>query len=506
MNKPFSRTPFHLAAAVTAAALTLSACSPDELGFGQGAEPAVSGKQGQDPAAEPEKPTAFAPRVEGDPLGFFTSERKDLEEKGLPTDKVVVADAATELAAARFAVENGLPMLGADQVGELAGLDATEVVAFGEVDTTGFTGTVTPGVLPEAPEQLNPYEVAQAVAQAPARATSKVTALVTPNTPLADIATARAAGATVLVLTVGDPREISESMAAVKAGNTVAIGPDFGTQEQFQAKVELVSNGELPGGGGLVFPGRRMIALYGHPSGPALGVMGEQDPAGAVARVQELVGQYQQLTQYPVIPAFEIIATVASSSPGDDGDYANETEPADLVPYIDAITQAGGYAVLDLQPGRASLVEQAKIYEDLLKRPNVGLALDPEWKIGPDEVPMTNIGHVEAAEVDEVSQWLADLVRDNNLPQKAFVLHQFQLQMIRNREALNLDHPELAFVLHADGHGAPGVKMETWDAMRQDLQPEFFMAWKNFIDEDSPMHTPAETYSINPRPWFVSYQ
>ncbi|MDY3127928.1 MAG: cell wall-binding repeat-containing protein, partial [Corynebacterium sp.] len=188
------------------------------------------------------------------------------------------------------------------------------------------------------------------------------------------------------------------------------------------------------------------------------------------------------------------------------GDYSNETDPAELKPYVDAIVNAGGYAVLDLQPGRARLLDQAKIYEDLLKHPNVGLALDPEWKIGPDEVPMTNIGHVNADEVNEVADWLAQLVANNNLPQKALVLHQFQLQMLRDRELIKTDYPELAFVLHADGHGDSGQKMETWNALRQDLSPDYFMAWKNFIDEDTPMFDPAQTYAVDPRPWFVSYQ
>ncbi|WP_265584425.1 hypothetical protein [Corynebacterium diphtheriae] len=42
--------------------------------------------------------------------------------------------------------------------------------------------------------------------------------------------------------------------------------------------------------------------------------------------------------------------------------------------------------------------------------------------------------------------------------------------------------------------------------MQQDLQPEFTMAWKNFIDEDTPMFTPEQTMDIYPRPGFVSYQ
>ena len=32
------------------------------------------------------------------------------------------------------------------------------------------------------------------------------------------------------------------------------------------------------------------------------------------------------------------------------------------------------------------------------------------------------------------------------------------------------------------------------------------MAWKNFYDEDTPMYTPQQTYALDPKPWFVSYQ
>lgn len=319
-------------------------------------------------------------------------------------------------------------------------------------------------------------------------------------------ATARSAGADVLGVPVADPRATSESMQALEDGAVVGLGKDFDSQDEFDASAELAAAGELPGGGGLLFPGRRMVALYGHPSGGALGLMGEQPPAEAVDRVQKLVHEYQPHTDYPVMPAFEIIATVASSEPGPDGDFSNEADPEELIPYIDAITEAGGYAFLDLQPGRANLLDQAKLYEDLLKRPNVGLALDPEWKIGPDEQPMGRVGHVEAHEITEVGDWLAELARDNELPQKGLIVHQFQLQMIRDRETINTDHPELSFILHADGHGGPDQKFDTWNTMQQGLSDDYFMAWKNFIDEDTPTFTPEQTYDIEPRPWFVSYQ
>lgn len=336
--------------------------------------------------------------------------------------------------------------------------------------------------------------------------------IASPESGISAIATARAYGAEIRFMDYPDPRldtGTMEMVAGLADQPLLALGERFGTGEQLAAKIERgeLVTAELPGGGGLVFPGRRMVALYGHPSGPALGAMGEQPPAEAAQRVRDLAAQYQPFEEQPVIPAFEVIATVASEFPGDDGNYSNEFPVSDLVGYVDAITSAGGYAVLDLQPGRASFLEQAKLYEELLLRPNVGLALDPEWKIGPDEQPMQRVGSAEAAEINEVADWLADLVEEHELPQKAFVLHQFQVQMLRDREQIDTSHIELAFVLHADGHGSPGDKFATWDTLRQGLSPDYFMAWKNFYDEDFPTFTPEQTYAeVTPRPWFVSYQ
>lgn len=332
-------------------------------------------------------------------------------------------------------------------------------------------------------------------------------ALVTDTTDAPSVLAAMAGGLTVERLAAADPRA-SVSLMAKKPATYYALGADFGTEADFTARLELADAGPVPSGKtGLVFPGRRIVALYGHPSGPALGVMGEQPPQEAVKRVNDLVRQYQELTpDTPTVPAFEVIATVASSSPGDDGDYSNEGTVEELRPYVEAIGKAGGFAVLDLQPGRASFLSQAQRYQELLALPYVGLALDPEWKIGPDEKPLGRVGNTTAAEVNEVSAWLADFTKTKKLPQKIFIMHQFQLQMIRDREQLNLNHPELSFVLHADGHGDAHDKMATWDKMREGLQPQIFMAWKNFIDEDTPMFDPRQTLGVQPTPWFISYQ
>ncbi|MBB0994791.1 hypothetical protein G6015_11095, partial [Dietzia sp. SLG510A3-40A3] len=298
------------------------------------------------------------------------------------------------------------------------------------------------------------------------------------------------------------------SVEAVRDAEAVyALGPGWGTEDELEDRVEKARTvPELPGGGQLLFPGRRFVAAYGSPITPALGILGEQGPEESVARVQQLVGEYQPHSPEPVIPAFEIIATVASTSAGPDGNYTNEWDPQEFVPLIDAITDAGGYAVIDLQPGMADLLDQARIFEELLTRPNVGLALDPEWKLEPGQQPGAQIGSVDAEEINRVTDWLADLTRDSGGPQKLLILHQFSMAMIDDRDQIDTSRPEVSIVLHADGHGTPDLKMETWDVLRSGLPSGIRMAWKNFYDEDTPTFTPEQTMAVEPRPWFVSYQ
>lgn len=117
------------------------------------------------------------------------------------------------------------------------------------------------------------------------------------------------------------------------------------------------------------------------------------------------------------------------------------------------------------------------------------------------------IGSVEAAEINAVSEWLAELVRTHELPQKVLTLHQFRLSMIRGRETVRTDHPEIAVVLHADGQGGQGAKQDTWGVLKEDLPEGMWLGWKNFYDEDTPMLTPEQTVArVHPTPWFISYQ
>ncbi|WP_197718456.1 hypothetical protein [Trueperella bialowiezensis] len=321
----------------------------------------------------------------------------------------------------------------------------------------------------------------------------------------AALGTAVAAGASVQ-LSPADPRSSSAVIEAV-AGADGVVGLFAEDNPDLSWQLATAHTGiQLPGGGQRVFDGKRYVALYGSPHTTTLGVLGEQGVAETVARAEQHAQPYREFTDDQVIPALEIIVTVAAGGPGDDGNYSNEWAPESFIPLIEAAQEAGQYVVIDLQPGRADFVSQAKAYEQLLAYPHVGLALDPEWRLGPNDMPLTRIGHVEIAEVNEVVNYLADFTREHNLPQKMLILHQFQVQMLRDIDQLDQSRSELAILIHVDGQGSQAAKQDTWRTLVNNAPNVTRWGWKNFYDEDVPMLDPAGTYQVEPLPDFVSYQ
>ncbi len=177
-------------------------------------------------------------------------------------------------------------------------------------------------------------------------------------------------------------------------------------------------------------------------------------------------------------------------------------------PWVDAARANDVSVILDLQPGRTDFVTQAKLYEEFLRLPNVGLALDPEWRLEPDQRHLRQIGSVSAEEINAVVDYLTGLVHQETLPQKVLVLHQFQKRMLPDRENVKTP-PEIAVVVHVDGQGSLGSKYGTWDAMLNvPTSPDqtLWWGWKNFIHEDFPTANPGQVNAVEPLPVVVTYQ
>lgn len=262
---------------------------------------------------------------------------------------------------------------------------------------------------------------------------------------------------------------------------------------------------ELPRGGRTIFPGNVVVAYYGVPQGSGdLGILGQGTPDEQAAALEEAAAPFAVAAGRPVLPAFELITTVAQTASGTDGDFSEPLAVEQVQTYLDAARRAKMLLILDLQPGRASFLDQAKLFEQFLVEPDVGLALDPEWKLTADQRPLRQIGRTSAAAINEVSAYLQGLVDENDLPQKIMMVHQFKSFSIPDREQV-ISRPGLATVLHVDGFGSQGAKKDTYDVLAA-KGGELINGFKLFLDEDTNLLTPAETMAIVPQPDLVTYQ
>jgi hypothetical protein len=251
-----------------------------------------------------------------------------------------------------------------------------------------------------------------------------------------------------------------------------------------------------------LFPTYRMVALYGNDVSDRLGALGEQPPRQAAERLARVIEPWRAGDR-PVLGVFELIATIATRAPGQDGLYRSVSSAAHVQRYLDVAREYGYQLVLDIQPGRSDFLTEVQRYEEFIRQPDVGVALDPEWRVGPNQIPGQLVGQVSAAEVNQVAEYLAGIVAAEGLPQKLLIVHQFQSRMITERDTL-IAPPELAVNIHMDGFGTRAQKLETYRIIAVD--PPLWNGFKLFYDEDINMFSPADVLALNPVPDFISYQ
>ena len=201
----------------------------------------------------------------------------------------------------------------------------------------------------------------------------------------------------------------------------------------------------------------------------------------------------------------ELIATVAQAAPGPDGDYSSPTDPADIRRYLNVVHRHHMLLILDLQPGRADFLAQAKRLTPFLRDPSVALALDPEWHVGPGQSPGDGlIGSVHAPGINAVGRWLSGMVRRRHLPDKLLIVHQFTLSMLPDRGRIT-QHTGVETVLHADGFGSVPEKKAVLHHLHFP-SPPFGVGFKLFRTQDARLMSPAEVMRLRPRPDVVTYQ
>ncbi|NHN57023.1 hypothetical protein G9U51_14730 [Calidifontibacter sp. DB0510] len=273
------------------------------------------------------------------------------------------------------------------------------------------------------------------------------------------------------------------------------------------SRTSSVPQATLPGGGRTIFPEHRLVGYCGLPGAPALGQLGVGNLSDEVAGMLSKIKAYAEPAR-PVLPVMELIACVVQPKPGVDGMWRARVADSIVEEWNAKAKEVGALLLLNIQPGRSTFLEEAKKFEKWLLEPHVGLALDPEWAIGPGQVPGREFGTTTGAAVDEVAAYLSGLVTANDLPQKALVVHVLRRSILTGEQDLR-ERTGVALVKSVDGIGQMKDKIKAYDIVMAGTPSFVRPGFKLFYDEDqrvAPLMTPAQVLALTPPPDYVLYE
>jgi hypothetical protein len=274
------------------------------------------------------------------------------------------------------------------------------------------------------------------------------------------------------------------------------------------AKYWPVKNAPAPAAGAIV-PANRIIAYYGNPLSKRMGVLGELPPDKMLARLDTEVATWNAVDpSHPVQPALHLIAIVAQGTPGKDSLYRYRAVPELIEKVYGWAKQKGAILFLDVQIGKSTLESELAYLVPYLKRPDVHLAIDPEFAMTKGGTPGRRIGTYDATHINYAANLLANIVTENHLPPKVLVVHRFTGPMVTNYKHIKLD-PRVQIVMNMDGWGPPHGKKATWARFIYP-SPVEYTGFKLFYHNDTkqgyPMMTPKQVLALFPPPIYIQYQ
>jgi hypothetical protein len=260
---------------------------------------------------------------------------------------------------------------------------------------------------------------------------------------------------------------------------------------------------------GAILPQKRIVAYYGNPLSKRMGVLGELPPDKMLARLDTEVAKWNAVDpSHPVQPALHLIAVVAQGTPGKDSLYRYRAVPELIEKVYGWAKQRGAILFLDVQIGKSTLESELAYVLPYLKRPDVHLALDPEFAMTKGGIPGHRIGTYDATHINYAIDLLANLVTQYHLPPKVLVVHRFTGPMVTNYKHIKLD-PRVQVVMNMDGWGPPHGKKATWARFIYPYPVEytgFKLFYHNDTKQGYPMMTPKQVLALFPPPVYIQYQ
>lgn len=259
-----------------------------------------------------------------------------------------------------------------------------------------------------------------------------------------------------------------------------------------------------------LLPSHRIVGYYGNFNSKKMGVLGEYPPDQVLKMLRNEVAKWEAADpSKSVIPAINYIAVVAHQDAGKDGNFNGRMSDQQIQKAISMANQVNGIAILDVQVGLSSVRTEVPLLASHLALPNVMLGLDPEFDMYSGKQPGTVIGTTDAADINYAANYLAEIVRKNNLPPKILIVHRFTQRMITNAHLIK-PLPEVQIIINMDGWGPTSLKQDSYRAYVA-AEPVQYTGIKLFYKNDlkppsKGLMTPAQILKLNPVPLYILYQ
>jgi hypothetical protein len=264
---------------------------------------------------------------------------------------------------------------------------------------------------------------------------------------------------------------------------------------------------------GAILPFNRVIAYYGNLYSNRMGALGKWPKQEMIQRLLQEVKEWNEAdTVIKSIPALHYIAMTAQAAPGKDGMYRYRMPLSQIDTILNWAKEINAVVFIDIQIGLSTLQKELPYFEKHLAHPNVHLGIDPEFAmVGKgSKKPGTVIGTLDATDINYATNYLADIVKKNNLPPKMFMIHRFTQGMVTNTKQIKL-HPEIQIIMDMDGWGPPAKKVSTYYSWIHP-EPVQFTGFKLFYVNDTEksgekeMMSKQEVLKLKPMPIYIQYQ
>lgn len=261
---------------------------------------------------------------------------------------------------------------------------------------------------------------------------------------------------------------------------------------------------------GAILPFKRIVAYYGNLYSKQMGVLGQYPEDEMLQRLDIEVKKWTTADLFtPVIPALHYIAVVAQGKPGEDGQYRYRMPYSEIDKVLRMAAKINALVFLDVQVGFSTLQHEIPLLKDYLKMPQVHLGIDPEFSMKTGVRPGKIVGTLDASDINFAANYLADIVKENNLSPKILIVHRYTQKMVTNYQQIK-PLPEVEVVMNMDGWGGRAKKINTY---QQFIYPEpvqftgFKLFYKNdVLEPGTVLMLPEELLKLNPQPVYIQYQ